>query len=159
MSAAAKPFRVTGRHVFAGITLFFLIVIGTDAWFMTLAYRSFPGQSADNPYEAGIAFNQTLAKRQAEVELGWSVEADKLSDGVVLRPLDAAGQPITGLAVTAKLERPATETGRRTITLREVSPGLYQASGLALTGAWDLTATLTSPTGEQFEAERRLQWP
>jgi nitrogen fixation protein FixH len=159
MSAAAKPFRITGRHVFAGVSLFFLIIIGTDAWFMTLAYRSFPGQSADNPYEAGLAFNQTLAKREAEARLGWRVEAQALADGVALRPVDRAGQPLTGLVVKAKLARPATEVGARLIPLKEVSLGLYEARGLELSGAWDMTATLSGRTGEAFEAERRLQWP
>jgi nitrogen fixation protein FixH len=159
MSAAAKPFRITGRHVFAGVSLFFLIIIGTDAWFMTLAYRSFPGQSADNAYEAGLAFNQTLAKREAEARLGWRVEARALADGVALRPVDRAGQPLTGLVVKAKLARPATEVGARLISLKEVSPGLYEARGLELSGAWDMTATLSGRTGEAFEAERRLQWP
>jgi nitrogen fixation protein FixH len=159
MSAAAKPFRVTGRHVFAGVTLFFLIIIGTDAWFMTLAYRSFPGQSADNPYEAGLAFNETLAKREAESKLGWRVEATALAEGIALRPVDRAGRPLSGLVVKAKLVRPATENGARLIPLKEVSPGLYQAHGLNLSGAWDLTATFTGPAGEEFEAERRLQWP
>jgi nitrogen fixation protein FixH len=159
MNAAAKPFRITGRHVFAGVTLFFLIIIGTDAWFMTLAYRSFPGQSAANPYEAGLAFNTTLAQREAEARLGWRVEATQLADGVAMRPTDAAGEPLTGLTVKARLERPATEAGARLISLKEVTPGLYEARGLRLSGAWDVTATLTSRTGAVFEAERRLQWP
>jgi nitrogen fixation protein FixH len=159
MSAAAKPFRITGRHVFVGVSLFFLIIIGTDAWFMTLAYRTFPGQSADNPYEAGLAFNETLAKREAEVKLGWRLEAETLADGIALRPVDRTGQPLTGLIVKAKLVRPATEIGARLISLKEVSPGLYESRGLSLSGAWDLNATLTGRAGEVFQAERRLQWP
>jgi nitrogen fixation protein FixH len=159
MTAMAKPFRVTGWHVLTGVTAFFILVAGLDVWFATLAYRSFPGEDAKDPYEAGIAYNRTLARRAAEVRLGWVVTDEKLADGVALRPLDAHGQPVTGLIVTAALVRPATEADRRLISLKEVSPGLYEARGLNLAGAWDMTATLKDGQGRQFEAERRLQWP
>lgn len=159
MSAAAKPFRITGWHVLVGVTSFFVIIIGLDIWFATLAYRTFPGEDAKDPYEAGVAFNRTLAKRAAEARLAWVVSDEKLADGVALRPLDARGQPLTGLTVTGVLVRPATEVGRRLISLKETSPGRYEARGLGLTGAWDLTATLKDAQGHQFDAERRLQWP
>jgi nitrogen fixation protein FixH len=159
MNAAAKPFRVTGWHVLVGITLFFVTIVGLDIWFATLAYRTFPGEDAKDPYEAGVTFNRTLAKRAAESRLGWAVTDEKLADGVALRPLDAHGRPLTGLTVTGALVRPATEVGRQLISLKEVSPGLYEARGLGLTGAWDLKATFRDAQGHEFEAERRLQWP
>lgn len=158
MSAAAKPFRVTGWHVLFGVTGFFLIIIALDVWFAALALKSFPGETASNPYEAGIAFNQTLAKREAEARLGWKVAAAQLPDGVRLEAADAAGRPLEGLTVTAKMERPATEQGRKIVKLTQTAPGVYEAHGLKLDGAWDLTATLRNAKGEVFEAERRLQW-
>lgn len=159
MIAAAKPFRITGWHVLIGISGFFALIVGLDIWFAALAYKSFPGQDAKDPYEAGIAYNRTLAKREAEARLGWVVADEKLADGVALRPLDRDGRPLTGLTVTAAFVRPATETGKRLISLKEVSPGLYEGRGLALAGAWDMTATLADGQGHAFEAERRLQWP
>jgi nitrogen fixation protein FixH len=159
MSAVAKPWRVTGWHVLAGVTAFFVLVVGLDIWFATLAYRSFPGEDSKNPYEAGIAYNRTLARRAAEARLGWMVSDVKLADGVALRPVDSHGDPLTGLTVSATLVRPATEADKRLISLKETSPGLYEARGLNLAGAWDMTATLTDGQGRQFEAERRLQWP
>ncbi|HET9161802.1 MAG TPA: FixH family protein [Caulobacteraceae bacterium] len=159
MSAAAKPFRVTGWHVLAGVTAFFVLIMGFDVWFATLAYRTFPGEDAKDPYEAGIAYNRTLAKREAQAQLGWTVSDEKFADGLSLKPLDAHGAPLTGLTVTAVLVRPATESGKRLISLKEVSPGVYEARGLGLSGAWDMTVTLADAQGRQFEANRRLQWP
>jgi nitrogen fixation protein FixH len=159
MTALAKPFRVTGWHALVGVTAFFVLIAGLDAWFATLAYKSFPGEDAKDPYEAGIAYNRTLARRAAEARLGWVVADEKLADGLALRPLDAQGRPLTGLTVTAALVRPATEADKRLISLKEVSPGLYEVRGLSLAGAWDLTATLNDGQGHQFEAQRRLQWP
>lgn len=159
MSAASKePFRVTGRHVFIGVTLFFVIIIALDAWFMALAYRSFPGESATDPYEAGLEYNRTLAKREAEARLGWAVTAEQLNDGVRIRALDAAGQPLSGLSVSGELARPATQQGRKVLELTEVEPGVYQVAGLTMSGAWDFTATLKNQAGAEFEAARRLQW-
>lgn len=160
MSAvSARPFRITGWHVLAGVTAFFVLVVGLDVYFATLAYRTFPGEDAKDPYEAGVAYNKTLARRAAEEKLGWAVVDQKLADGVILKPVDAQGAPLTGLAVTATLTRPATETGQRLISLKEVSAGSYEVRGLALSGAWDLTATLKDADGRSLIAERRLQWP
>ncbi len=72
---------------------------------------------------------------------------------------DRAGAPLGGLAVTGKLERPATEAGRLILRFRETSPGRYVAKPGRLAGAWDLTASATGRAGERFEAERRLTWP
>ena len=60
-----------GKRV-GGVVAFFALVIAVDVVFMVLAYRTFSGQVASNPYEAGLAFNQTLAQRQREASLGWS---------------------------------------------------------------------------------------
>lgn len=159
IAAAPKPFRVTGWHVLVGVSAFFAIIVGLDIWFAALAYKSFPGEDAKDPYEAGIAYNKTLARREQEARLGWVVSDEKLADGVALRPLDGHGAPLTGLTVTAVFVRPATETGKRLISLKETSPGLYEARALTLAGAWDMTATLSDRDGHVFEAERRLQWP
>ncbi|HJV40493.1 FixH family protein, partial [Caulobacter sp.] len=84
MTSAARPIpkaspekgRITGWHVLIGIVLFFAIVIGVDTIFMVQAYRTFSGEVASNPYEAGLAFNRTLAQRQREAALGWSASVD-----------------------------------------------------------------------------------
>jgi nitrogen fixation protein FixH len=61
--------------------------------------------------------------------------------------------------VTAKLERPATETGRLSPAFRETAPGRYEADIGRETGAWDLTAEARDAHGRLFTAERRLMWP
>jgi nitrogen fixation protein FixH len=157
--SAPKSFRLTGWHVLVGVTAFFALIVGTDLWFMVLAYRTFPGQTAANPYEAGIAFNQTLSRRESQARLGWSVAAQALPAKVRVMASDSAGRPLGGLKVDATFERPATETGRRLTSLKEVGPGVYEAPGLDIAGAWDVTVTLTDPDGHAFEAQRRLLWP
>ena len=72
---------------------------------------------------------------------------------------DLSGLPVRGLRVAAKLERPATETGRRNLVLAETAPGTYSARPGGLSGAWNLSLVAHDRAGARFEAERRLTWP
>lgn len=153
-STSAKG-QITGRHVLIGVLLFFGLVIGIDAFFIAKAYSTFSGQVASNPYEAGLAFNRTLALRQREAALGWSAEVAVPEPGVVaLRLKDRAGLPLSTLSLTGTLERPATEIGRQVLDFRPTGDGWYRASA-RLDGAWDLRATARNAK-DQFEVETRL---
>jgi len=158
MSAAAvRP--ITGRHVLIAVVAFFAVVIGVDAVFVTLAYRSFSGEVASNPYEAGIAFNRTLEQRRREAVLGWSAQAGAESGEVVaVRVLDRSGAPIPALKLTGSLERPATEAGRQVLNFKPAGDGWYRSEA-RLDGAWDLRAVARGADGAVFEIERRLVRP
>lgn len=149
------PFTIKGWHVLVALVLFFGIVIVTDAIFMVLAYRTFSGQVATNPYEAGLAYNRTLQDKARQDALGWS--ATLTDTGGVLRVTiaDRAQRPVEGLKVTATLERPATEQGRRSVDLKAVDPGAY-AAPITLDGAWDVRVVAVGAAGARFTAERRL---
>jgi nitrogen fixation protein FixH len=154
-----KGFRITGWHVFFGVTLFFAVVIAVDLLFIVKAYESFSGQIVKNPYEAGLAFNQRLRDQQHQAALGWQVDAGLRPDGdLVVTVLDKAGAPVEGLRARATLERPATERGRLELVLRESAPGVYRARQALAAGAWDLSALLDGPDGP-FRAERRIIAP
>lgn len=157
MSAAIdKPgFTIKGRHVAIGFVLFFGIIIATDALFMVLAYRSFSGQVASNPYEAGLAYNATLERKADQDALGWTATLTDAGGQLATTIIDADGKPIEGLTVKATLERPATEQGRRVLTLPHVGAGRY-ATPLTLDGAWDVRIAAEGPGGVRFDAERRL---
>lgn len=150
--------QITGRHVLVGVVLFFSLVIGVDTIFMVKAYSTFSGEVASNPYEAGLAFNRTLALRQREAALGWTAQAAIPRPGVVaLRLKDRAGRPLSALSLTGTLERPATEIGRQVLDFRPTGDGWYQANA-RLDGAWDLRATARGAR-DQFEIETRLVAP
>jgi len=149
---------ITGWHVLAGMVLFFVIIIAVDTLFIVKAYRSFSGEVASNPYEAGLAFNRTLAQRQREEALGWTAVIERPEPGVVaLRMTDKAGQPLSTLSLTGTLDRPATEVGRQTLNFKPTGDGWYRAAA-RLDGAWDLRATARNAQ-DQFEIESRLVAP
>lgn len=154
------PFRITGLHVLIGMILFFGIIIALDTFFVTLAYRSFSGEVASNPYEAGLAFNRKLADERRQASMGWTISIAQGPDGAVTMTVkDREHQPLSGLKIVATLERPATEKGRRIAAFKDLGGGRYQSSNPGLSGAWDLRANLSDPAGMTFDAERRLIWP
>lgn len=154
-----RGFRFTGWHMLWGVTAFFAVIIAVDVVFTVLAVRTYPGQVSVTPYEDGILYNQRIAQQEAQAALGWRAAAEAEPGLVVLTVQDAEGRPVRGLTVTARLERPATEAGRRTPTFVETTPGRYEGTTGAIDGAWDLTAEAVDAGGRRFVAERRLTWP
>jgi nitrogen fixation protein FixH len=149
---------LTGYHVLAMVIAFFAVVIGVDAVFAVMAYRTFSGEVASNPYEAGLAFNRTLAQRRREAALGWSAQVATPRPGVVaLRVKDRAGLPLSRLSVTGVVERPATEAGRQALAFEPAGDGWYAAHA-DLAGAWDLRAEARDGR-DLLEIETRLVTP
>lgn len=149
-------FTIKGRHVLVAFVLFFGLIAAVDAVFISLAYRTFSGQVAKNPYEAGLLYDRTLAQRAAQAELGWSATLALAEDRVLeLVITDKAGKGVDGLTVKAALERPATDAGGRALPLTGRGGGRYVAEA-ELAGAWDVVVLATGRNGERFEASRRL---
>jgi nitrogen fixation protein FixH len=156
---ARRSFRLTGWHVLAIFVGFFATIMAVDATFTVLALRTFPGEVSVTPYEDGLLYNKKLAQVAMQEKLGWRAGAAAEPGRVVLEFRDRANAPVRGLTVTGKVERPATEAGRKTLAFREITPGVYAAAPGGLAGAWDLTAEARDRAGASFEAERRLIWP
>ena len=157
-SPTKSPYVVKGWHVGAGVVAFFAIVIGVDAGFLVAAYRSHPGQVAPRPYEAGLIYNAELERLRALAALGWRAGAAARPAGLEVVMQGPDGGPLTGLRVSATLQRPATEQGRTDLVLRESAPGVYAATH-PLSGAWDVRIEATGDAGQALIAERRLSWP
>lgn len=153
-----QTFVVRGWHVAAGVVAFFLVIIGVDTVFLTLAYRTHPGQVADKPYEAGLVYNAELRRLRAEEALGWKVGVAAGADELDVTVQDRVGTPLSELQVSVDLQRPATERGRQTLHLAPTAPGRYAVSH-SLSGAWDVSVKARDAEGRQVIAERRLEWP
>lgn len=158
-SVTAKPgFVIKGWHVLAGVVGFFAVIIGIDTLFVVQAVRTYPGEVSVTPYEDGLAYNQRIAQLEAQEALGWDAGVAAEPGAVLVRLRDGEGRPLTGLTLTGRLQRPATEAGAQTLAFVERAPGDYAAPADA-TGAWDLTVEARAGSGARFEAERRLSWP
>ena len=162
-SRAAKPFQLTGWHVLLILVVFFGVVIAVNVGFIVQAYSTFPGEVTARPYEEGLQFNRTLAKRAEERALGWraTVQATMAQVGrtqLRVTVMGADGKPVRGLVLSGRLERPATEAGALTAAFHETGAGLYDAYLPDTPGAWDLTLRGTDRGGQPFEARRRMVW-
>ena len=153
-------FRLTGWHVLAGFVVFFGITLAVDTYMMVSAYRTYPGEVADTPYEAGLAYDKTLDQEKAQAALGWRMSLGLVgSDVVRLTAVDRAGKAAPPLRIEARLERPATEDGRHTIQFLPTAPGVYEAHVGRLIGAWDVKLSAYDAQHHRFDAERRLVAP
>jgi len=159
--AALHPrFRLTGWHVLAGFVGFFAVTIAVDAYMMVRAYTSFPGEVATSPYEDGLAYDSTLDQQKAQAALGWRMSIGLYPGGIVrLSALDRGGAPVQLPRIVARIERPATEQGRRDIRFMAISPGAYEAHVGAVTGVWDVKLSAYDARGRRFDAERRVSAP
>ena len=161
--SAAKPFRFTGRHFLACMLVFFGVDIAVNVAFIVRSVQTFPGEVADDAYEAGVAYDQTLAREAKEAKLGWQAGIDDagptpMGEAISAHWTDRSGRPLSGLRVTGLLRRPATENGAATLRFTEVAPGAYRAVAAVAPGAWDLDLTAANPQGDQRTADRRLTW-
>ncbi|HWA62998.1 MAG TPA: FixH family protein [Caulobacteraceae bacterium] len=165
MTSAATPARAASRlvirgwHVLVGFVLFFGVVIGVNTLFIVEAYHTFPGETSVTPYEDGLAYNKALAQHRAQEALGWRMTAGLVGGALRVDAFDRAGAPLKGLHISALLQRPATEEGRKVVTFAETSPGVYVGKAGALAGAWDMDVTAHDEAGHMMLAERRLVLP
>lgn len=154
---------LTGRGVLLWLVLFFGVVIATDTVFVAAAVKTFRGEDEAKPYLQGIAYNQTLARRAEQADLGWRavIGAERNGDkGAVvdLDVTDSMGAPETGLVLTGELRHPSDENRDRPIRFRETSPGHYRSEVENVRpGDWDVIAR--TEQGAPFEASRRLWVP
>ena len=162
MTAAVEPksFRINGWHVLAGFVAFFAAVLTVDTIMMIDAYKTYSGEVATTPYEDGLAYNTERNQQAAQAALGWRMTAGLTAPGLIrLDAIARDGRPLSALRIDARLERPATEQGRRILAFREVAPGQYEAPAAGLAGAWDLRLSAFDRDGHRFDAERRLISP
>ncbi len=154
-----RGFRLTGWHVLAALVVFFGVSFAVDAIMVMDAYHTFSGEVASSPYEEGLAYDSQLDQQRAQTALGWRMSATLNGPTLHLTAVDRAGSPLSGLRIVARLERPATEQGRRAVLFHLVSPGVYQSDAQSISGAWDLRLSAYDASDHRFDAERRLIAP
>ena len=155
---AAKPIR--GIHVFWWIASFFALVIAADTYFVVRAVGTFPGEQVKNSYVLGLVYNHQLARREAQLKLGWTAEAGLVGgeDPMLLVRLNSDAGPLTGLTVDVDMILPG--RGAQTLLLIEHAPGEYSGA-VVLNGArraeLEISARKPGATTPVFEATKVLE--
>ena len=152
---------LTGRGVTLWFLGFFGIIFATNAYFITVAVKTFRGEDEQLPYLQGVEFNDTLAHRALQKKLGWqaTVSAVRHPDGSVrvnvsLRQPDGKAPPAERLG--GELRHPTDENRDQLLRLVSEGDGAYHADlPSASAGIWDVV--LKSAKGDApFEAVRRV---
>ncbi len=154
---------LTGKHVLLIMVAFFATIIAVNGVFVYQALHTWTGLDRPNAYMEGLAYNKTLAMREAQRRLHWHAALTVDTEAgrtITLTTLfrDRSDAPLNGLAVTALVRRPTQEGYDQTVSLAPAGDGLYRGSvRLPLPGQWQVRLTATSRNGATFFAERRIR--
>lgn len=155
-------FELKGGHVLAILLGAFLIVTAVNVTMIVAAYDTFPGEQVPKSYLQGLQYNDTLAARAAQEALGWRAVLDAEHDqagnvSLTLTMTSARETPVSGLAVTGLLRRPATDVEDRKLEFTSTGNGIYTAELTGIgEGQWDLEAVAQDEGGRRFEFGKRL---
>lgn len=147
----AKP--LTGRKVFLITASAFGVIIAVNVTMAVLAVGTFPGLETKNSYVASQQFDRD---REAQLALGWTIDAAVADDTLRLAITDRAGAPVMPASITATL-------GRATHVADDTTP-VFTYDGTALTapvdlapGNWNLRFVATAEDGTKFRQRVQLR--
>lgn len=153
---------IRGKHVLLAMLAMFGTVIAVNAVFVYLAIGTFTGVTTANPFQEGLAYNEVLAARDAQRDLGWQSEValtrlEAGADRITLRFSDAEGQPVDGLELSGALRRPTNDGMDQALAWREAGPGSYETEvTLPARGNWDLVLAADDGRNQPFSLRARL---
>lgn len=157
MSDSAASRRFTGRTALTLFLSFFGIVFAVNGVFVYVATESWRGIDTEDAYRRGLAYNETLARAEAQRALGWRTELSLEGARLVLRLADRVGEPLNGLEVTGVARRPVDAAADRPLVFEWVGDGVYRAgSELPAHGQWDARISVTRRDGPPYLIEQRL---
>lgn len=148
-----------GKRALIGILAFFGVVFTADGILITVGMNSHDGLVEKNYYQKGLHYDQSIQAKKRQAELGWAFALTPPprtgQAPLEIRLTDAAGQPLSGLQVSASLRRPAQDGYDQDLQLQEVAPGTYRAEvNLPLAGLWDLHAQVRGSKDQATYRER-----
>jgi nitrogen fixation protein FixH len=147
MAHSIKP--GAGKRVFIYFLAFFGTIVAVDSAFVYTAIHTNTGEVMEQPYEKGLAYNQTLDQAQAQPDLKESIQ---YADGIFRWSLSHAdGTPLRHAGVRATFIRPVMQGHDFSVDLVETTAGIYEAKqAFPLQGLW--TAKLSAQwNGKQYK--------
>ena len=160
-STLRKGGGLTGWKVLAMLLALFGVVGGANAIMIGFALTTFRGEVADNPYEAGLAFNSQIDAARAQDARRWDVAVHIAPEAggrsVSATFLGPDGAPLTGLSVVAVFAAPADVYRDITAPLHESAPGVYGGAAAAPRGAWDFKITASRDGAVLYQSTNRIK--
>lgn len=154
-----KP--LTGWHVLFIILGMFGVVISVNVYFGYKAITTSSGEIG-HAYLSGLKFNETLAARAKQSQLGWQMdlgfERGAGGDALFIATLkDKDKNPISGAVLKGKVGRPAEAKDDQILVFKEEKAGTYTAHLEKLgPGKWHFYSTANKDNLPEFIAETDL---
>jgi nitrogen fixation protein FixH len=140
----------------AGIVGGLGVVVAVNLWMLRVAASDPPIPEAERPYEAGVAFEATLAAQRASNALGFRAELDVLDGRARLRVKDPAGAPVDGLRGVVQVRRADRADADFKAAWQPRGAGVYEAdTAFPSNGVWRLQSQLDGASAP-FLDDRRV---
>ena len=124
--------QLTGRHVLAIAICSFAVIVGANMAMLFAATGSFPGLVVKNSYVASQKWND---EAQAQQALGWKTSVHHAGGRLEVSVAGPDDEPVQGLAISAKIGRPTTDTDDQAVTLM-AEGDRYEGLVQLAPGAW-----------------------
>ena len=157
-----EPRPLTGRKVLMMVLGFFGTVIAVNIVMMVLAIGTLPGTEVDSTYSASLAYERDIQAAQRQETRHWNVTASARRDGegdvaVDVEARKPGGEPIVGLALNVRLQRPVDKKFDRGVLLSEKGGGAYRGTVRDVAaGQWDLLIDADADGKPVFQSKSRI---
>lgn len=154
---------IKGWHVLAALLSAFGVVIAVNVGFAVVAVSTFPGEDVRRSYLQGVHYNDTLAERRTQADLGWAASADLVivegQRAVVVDLSDREGRALSGASLHGDLQWPTDAARDRALVFEAAGDGRYIARMSDLPpGRWRLRGR-AQRNGDALDFEAELIWP
>ena len=146
----------TGWHMLAITLLFFGTIITVNVTLVVYANRSWTGLVVENSYVASQHFNELLADRRHQTELGITATLKAEGGSLVVLLAGPRQKPEPGAMVTVRLGRPSHEGSDRTFELAEDRSGSYSAPAQLADGIWSGGIVVKTAGGQGWTEPVRI---
>jgi nitrogen fixation protein FixH len=151
-SGTKTTWKLKGRHVLAAVVGFFGFLIVANAAFINMAVSTHRGEDVRKSYRQGLEYNAQIARRAAQVDLGWVIDLDYGEKQSVITITNAEGETIKGLEIIGTLRHPVDRNRDEPLVFEETRAGVYIAPLPEVEGRWNLRAeALDAPMTLQSE--------
>lgn len=143
---------------FLGFFLVFSSVDGLMVWLATSTQR---GVVTEDAYEKGLAYNRTIAAKEAQEALNWTSQLSHtpphgLTQTLTLNLQNAERQALAGATASLHAVRPVQDGMDFHVPMSESLPGQYEAAvTFPLPGVWDVYLDVHS-NGLSWQTHKRL---
>jgi nitrogen fixation protein FixH len=152
--------RLTGKHVLAMLGGFFFVMFAANVVLIYFALHTLRGSELENPYDASQAYNGRIAAARAQGDRGWTADVLTRAEGsgerVMVEFRDKGGEPIEGLAVTARFQHPFDATKDRLATLASDGQDYEGVASPVAPGRWTLVIEASRGNESVYRSENRL---